>query len=90
MANGGPTRRTSDPASPTIVGYANALLRLGRRYERHLGFERNVSEAVRCYLKAARLGNSEALARLAPGPAAADTVMPDPSPVTAGRAGWRR
>ena len=52
------------PRSAIIAGYANALYRLGWRYERHLGFERNVSEAVRCYLKAARLGNEEALARL--------------------------
>ena len=56
--------RLDGPRSPIVTGYANALCRLGWRYESHLGFERNVSEAVRCYLKAARLGNEEALAKL--------------------------
>ena len=53
------------PASRIISGYANALFRLGAYYENSLS-SRNSNEAIRCYLKSARLGNLEALSRLAP------------------------
>lgn len=50
------------PSMSCIVrGYANAMFKLGVRYEvRH-----NDHEAVRCYGKASRLGNEPAAARLA-------------------------
>lgn len=49
-----------------LYGYATALFRLGRRYERALGADRNLDEAARCYFKAAKLGNLAGFARLAP------------------------
>lgn len=55
---------SSNATSQILRGYANALYKLGRRYEIVLG-HRNPREAVRCYLKAARLGNMMAFARLA-------------------------
>ncbi|MDB5297443.1 MAG: hypothetical protein JWO31_3426 [Phycisphaerales bacterium] len=58
--------RPYGPRSAVVVGYANALCRLGWRYESRPAAARNVPEAVRCYLKAARLGNPDALARLSP------------------------
>lgn len=51
-------------SSQILRGYANALYKLGRRYEVG-GWARNPREAIRCYLKAARLGNMMAFARLA-------------------------
>jgi TPR repeat protein len=48
--------------SAVVRGYGAALYRLGWRYER--GSSRNVNEAVRCYRKSARLGNSAAANRL--------------------------
>jgi TPR repeat protein len=47
-----------------ILGYANAMFRLGWRYENGHGTPRNCTEAVRCYFKAAKLGNGSALTRL--------------------------
>ena len=47
-----------------VVGYGNALWRLGWRYEHGRGTPRNVAEAIRCYHKSAGLGNVEAAARL--------------------------
>jgi TPR repeat protein len=49
-----------------VLGYSNAMYRLGWRYETGNGTGRNPDEAVRCYCKAAKLGNPAALARLAP------------------------
>ena len=49
-----------------LAGYANAMFRLGWRYETGHGTPRNTDEAIRCYFKAAKLGNANALARLAP------------------------
>ena len=59
--------RTATPLGPSLIleGYANALYKLGRRYETALGAAHNPREAERCYHKAARLGNFWALARLA-------------------------
>jgi hypothetical protein len=48
-----------------LLGYASALNGLGTRYEAGSGVQRNEREAVRCYLKAARLGNGDAAERLA-------------------------
>jgi hypothetical protein len=65
--------RATDPASgsgqrtPIIIGYGNALFRLGWRYERTGSASRNVAEALRCYRKSARLGNLDAMVRLALG-----------------------
>src|SRR5215212_1178520 len=57
--------------SVVIVGYARAMTQLGSRYE----LARNTDEALRCYCKAARLGNSEARSRLITrGVAAADQM----------------
>jgi len=50
--------------SVMIVGYARAMNQLGTRYEAGSGVARNSDEALRCYCKAARLGNSEARLRL--------------------------
>ena len=55
-----------DCHSLILLGYANAMYRLGWRYEIGNGTARNAEEAVRCYFKAAKLGNAAALARLAP------------------------
>jgi len=59
--------RAATPRGPSLIleGYGNALYKLGRRYETAVGAAQNVSEAERCYCKAARLGNLWALARLA-------------------------
>lgn len=54
-----------EPTSLMLVGYSNAMYKLGRRYETGLGAARNPGEADRCYFKAARLGNFWAVARLA-------------------------
>lgn len=52
----GAIQRASQLACRSILtGYANALFRLGLRYESALGATRNVEEAARCYDKAARL-----------------------------------
>jgi TPR repeat protein len=46
--------------SSVLLGYANAMFRLGFHYEvRH-----NDDEAIRCYGKASRLGNEPAKTRL--------------------------
>jgi hypothetical protein len=54
------------PVSPMVQGYATALYNLGYRYEHSAGARSNPEEAVRCYFKAARLGNPQAVARLTP------------------------
>jgi TPR repeat protein len=51
-------------SSAILAGYANALYSLGRRYESGGRLARNRNEAMRCYLKAARLGNIFAMARV--------------------------
>jgi len=56
--------RLGDDTHALILGYANAMFRLGWRYENGEGTCRNAHEAVRCYFKAAKLGNGSALARL--------------------------
>ena len=58
-----------DPNQPVhsqvIFGYAAAMHNLGVRYEEgRKGTPRNMQEAVRCYIKSARLGNDRALDRL--------------------------
>src|SRR5436190_10541053 len=65
----------ADSHSLMLLGYANAMYRLGWRYETGLGMGRNTEEALRCYFKAAKLGNSAALARLAPRCVAGDQVV---------------
>ena len=64
MLPAGPAPAGDVPASAftsTIVrGYANAMYRLGVRYE----VRRNEAEAVRCYGKASHLGNEPAKSRL--------------------------
>jgi len=63
----GPHRPNDDDVhSLMLLGYANAMYRLGWRYETGLGSGRNPQEALRCYFKAAKLGNIAALSRLAP------------------------
>ena len=52
------------PQSQIVVGYANAMYNLGWRYERGRGTHRNPDEAVRCYHKAAKLGNAPAAERI--------------------------
>jgi TPR repeat protein len=46
-------------------GYAAAMGSLGLRYEAGLGAQKNEDEAIRCYIKAARMGNDAARERLA-------------------------
>jgi TPR repeat protein len=60
-----PTPSLDQIHSLALLGYANAMLQLGSRYERGLGVSRNTAEADRCYTKSARLGNIYAKARLA-------------------------
>lgn len=43
-----------------LLGYGNAMLQLGWRYEHGRGVARNAAEAERCYTKSARLGNAYA------------------------------
>lgn len=62
-----------------VLGYSNAMYRLGWRYETGNGTARNTDEAVRCYFKAAKLGNPAAVARLAPR-CAEDESTPPPLP----------
>ncbi len=61
-----PIDRTG-PRTAVVVGYGNALWRLGWRYEHGRGTMRNVPEAMRCYHKSAGLGNVEADTRLRAG-----------------------
>jgi TPR repeat protein len=63
-ANDEPLPSLDHVHSLTLLGYANALLDLGWRYEHGAGVARNTSEAERCYAKSARLGNVYARARL--------------------------
>jgi TPR repeat protein len=60
-----------------ILGYANAMFRLGWRYENGQGASHNAEEAVRCYFKAAKLGNGSALARLTTPDLHNEPVSPD-------------
>jgi len=45
------------PRPLILLAYARALFNLGVRYETAVGSRRNLEEAVRCYWKAARLGD---------------------------------
>ena len=73
-----PTQSFEQMHSLTLLGYANAMLHLGRRFENGLGFARNPEEAERCYIKSARLGNIYARAKL--GDDAPYISMEDPIP----------
>ena len=53
------------PTTASLAAYANALVALGTLYEQRPGWRRNREEAVRCYLKAAKVGHRSALSRLA-------------------------
>jgi len=50
----------SFPRPLILIAYGRALFNLGVRYETAVGSRRNVQEAVRCYWKAARLGDEAA------------------------------
>jgi hypothetical protein len=50
--------------SLALLGFSNAMFRLGWRYEHGQGVWRNAHEAERCYFKSARLGNPHAQSRL--------------------------
>src|SRR6266446_1672472 len=63
--------------SLVIVGYACAMSHLAQRYETGRGVARNSDEALRCYCKAARLGNSEARLRLITHGATTGVTSPD-------------
>lgn len=63
-----------------LLGYSNAMYRLGWRYETGSGTVRNPDEAVRCYFKAARLGNPAALRRLTPAADNKKPMTPPPAP----------
>ena len=72
------TRIDPTPTTAVVRGYASAMFRLGFHYEaRH-----NDDEAVRCYGKASRLGNSAAKARMSEIPVAfrADDPRDTPTP----------
>ena len=74
--------------SIVIIGYARAMNSLGSRYETGQGVARNTDEALRCYCKAARLGNSEARSRLITRGGTTQVTSPDapsdpPSPPVA-------
>jgi hypothetical protein len=53
------------PPSLILLAFGRALFNLGFRYETAVGSRRNVEEALRCYQKAARLGDAGAADRLA-------------------------
>jgi TPR repeat protein len=63
----GATVGLPEPVSGSVMlqGYASAMHSLGEKYEAGRGVYRNEREAVRCYFKAAKLGNEEAQERLA-------------------------
>src|ERR1700742_3335770 len=63
------------PADRSLIltGYGNALFHLGRTYEHRPPPTRNLPEALRCYLKSARLGNEQATQRLQALPPPAET-----------------
>ncbi|HZL33875.1 MAG TPA: hypothetical protein VFC78_01115 [Tepidisphaeraceae bacterium] len=62
---GSPLSVPDQQAHSLIVrGYASALFRLGAVYEKSLGAGYHPNEAVRCYSKAAQLGNESAKASL--------------------------
>jgi hypothetical protein len=63
--------------SSMLLAYGKSLFNLGWRYEHAVGARRNLTEAARCYCKAARLGDPSATGRL--GPAARAPVDPAPS-----------
>jgi len=65
-----PITEINPDRTPILIGYSNAMFKLGWRYERGQGTFRNLPEALRCYRKSARLGNSDATMRLASGDAA--------------------
>ena len=71
VSNDIPAPRVPQPQAPAVAsseileGYANALYKLGQRYERAQGVGGNFREALRCYCKSARLGNLWAMGRLA-------------------------
>ena len=68
------------PRAPVVIGYSNALWRLGWRYEHGRGGAmRNVPEAMRCYRKSAGLGNAEAQSRLDGGGRSPVPVVPAPA-----------
>ena len=60
-----PYARLFFPPSLILLAYGKALFNLGFRYETAIGSRRNQEEALRCYGKAARLGDPSAMGRLA-------------------------
>jgi TPR repeat protein len=64
-----------------LLAYGKSMFNLGWRYEHALGARRNLSEAARCYWKAARLGDPEAAGRLAQEPLTPPD-HPAPSPAS--------
>ena len=69
------------PPSLILLAYGKALFKLGLRYETAFGSRRNVEESMRCYHKAARLGDASAIERLAAGGATPPPLPPAPLPV---------
>jgi TPR repeat protein len=53
-----------------LLAYGKSLFNLGWRYEHAIGARRNLTEAARCYWKAARLGDASAVGRINPAQAA--------------------
>jgi TPR repeat protein len=51
--------------SAVLLAYGKSMFNLGWRYEHAIGARRNLTEAARCYWKAARLGDATAAGRLA-------------------------
>jgi TPR repeat protein len=51
--------------SAVLLAYGKSMFKLGWRYEHAVGARRNLTEAARCYWKAARLGDATAAGRLA-------------------------
>ncbi len=72
------TQEVAQLHSLVLLGYANAMLQLGWRYEHGRGVERNAAEAERCYAKSSKLGNIYARAKLADD--AMDLSKEDPVP----------
>ncbi len=58
-----PTVQLTGDRTPIMIGYGKAMYKLGWHYER--ASLANLPEALRCYRKSARLGNTDAAVKLA-------------------------
>ena len=72
--------------SGVLLAYGKSMFNLGWRYEHAIGGRRNLTEAARCYWKAARLGDPSAAGRLG-GDTSADPTSDEALPFATTHAG---